>query len=152
MRCMLVTIMLGLCFGIFAVEKASAAGGKVLLALEETRFKKGLVQAMQKELEEAGFQVSVIEHSKKGLKANAADYDAVFITNSGVHSKVRPWITKWLEDNKAGREKIVLHTTQTSDWKVIADVDAVTSASVRKDTEKLASEYVKKLKKIATKG
>ena len=121
---------------------------RVLLAFEKTLFKTQLIDAMKKELEQAGCEVTVIEHSKKGLVASADDYDAIFITNSGVNSKVRPWITEWLDGSRDHKDRILLHTTQTRDWKVLAEVDAVTSASSRKNVNALAAEYTERLKKI----
>ena len=121
---------------------------RVLLAFEKTRFKSTLVDVMKKQLEQAGIRVSVVEHSKKGLDADAAEFEAVFITNSGAHSKVRPWIVAWLDANKAHKTKILLHTTQTRDWNVQADVDAVTSASSNADVDKLATLYVQWLQGI----
>jgi len=135
-----------------AVGQEAKPSPRVLLALEKTRFKEQLVDEMKQMLAKEGYEVSVLTHAKKkGLEAKAADFDAVFITNSGAHSKVRPWITAWLDANKAERDRILLHTTQTRDWKVTADVDAVTSASSKKDAATLATDYVTRLKAIIEK-
>jgi MarR-like DNA-binding transcriptional regulator SgrR of sgrS sRNA len=121
---------------------------RVLLAWEKTDFKQALVQEMERLLAQQGCEVTKILHSKRGLDAKAADFDAVFITNSGVHSKVRPWITEWLAANKAQAGRILLHTTQTGDWKVIAEVDAITSASSKGDVKALAADYVTRIGRI----
>jgi hypothetical protein len=135
-----------------AVGQESRPRPHVLLAMEKTRFKEQLVGEMKEMLGKEGYEVSVLMHSKKkGLEAKAADFDAVFITNSGAHSKVRPWITEWLAANKAEGNRILLHTTQTRDWKVKADVDAVTSASSRNEVGALAKDYVGRLKAIIDK-
>ena len=135
-----------------AVGQEARPSPRVLLALEKTRFKEKLVTEMKHMLGKEGYEVSVLMHSKKkGLEAKAADFDAVFITNSGAHSKVRPWITAWLAANKAEGNRILLHTTQTRDWKVKADVDAVTSASSKNEIGALARDYVAKLKAIIDK-
>jgi hypothetical protein len=135
-----------------AVGQEVKPSPRILLALEKTRFKEQLVEEMKQMLAKEGCEVSVLMHSKKeGLAAKAADFDAVFITNSGAHSKVRPWITAWLVANKAQSNRILLHTTQTRDWKVEADVDAVTSASSMNDGATLSKDYVARLKAIAEK-
>jgi len=117
-------------------------GKKVLLAYGKTRFKNALIERIQELLTQDSVDVTVIKHSRRNMKNySAADYDAVFITNSGVRSKVRPWIVKWLQDNKSHGDNILLHTTQTKDWQVTVEVEAVTSASSMPDVEKLAEEY-----------
>jgi hypothetical protein len=121
---------------------------RVLLAWEKTDFKQALVEEMERLLTQQGCEVTKALHSKRGPEAKAADFDAVFITNSGVHSKVRPWITEWLAANKDQAGRILLHTTQTSGWKVIADVDAITSASSKGDVKALAADYAARIGRI----
>lgn len=121
---------------------------RVLLAWEKTDFKQELVEAMEQSLAQQGCEVTKVLHSKSGLEAKAADYDAVFITNSGVHSEVRFWIVEWLAANQAEAARILLHTTKTGDWTVAADVDAVTSASSKGDVKTLAAGYVARIIKI----
>jgi hypothetical protein len=65
---------------------------------------------------------------------------------SGVNSQIRPWIVNWLENNKPHSTKILLHVTLIRNWKVKTHVDAVTSASSKKDAKKLASEYAQMIK------
>jgi hypothetical protein len=125
-----------------------APNKRVLLAWEKTGFKQSLVEEMERLLTQQGCEVTKAMHSKKGLEAKAADFDAVFITNSGVNSKVRPWITEWLAANKAQAARILLHTTQTRDWKVIAEVDAITSASSKGDVKTLAADYAARIGRI----
>jgi hypothetical protein len=151
MKLKVLVVLLGVAVGIALAQEAKKSP-RVLLALEKTRFKKQLVEKMEKLLAGDGYEVSVLMHSKKdGLKARAKDFDAVFITNSGAHSEVRPWIVAWLAANKAEKKRILLHTTQTRDWQVKADVDAVTSASSKKDVEALASNYVARVKGVIDK-
>ena len=151
MRAFVLACLAGLCVTTATADgEAKGQGkGRVLLAWEKTRFKESLIDEMEELLVAQEFEVVKAEHSKKGLDKSAADFDAVFITNSGVHSKVRPWISEWLEKNKAQSDRILLHTTQTRNWKVEAVVDSVTSASSRADVESLAATYVKRLTKIA---
>lgn len=121
---------------------------RVLLAYESTVFKKKLIQTMNSMLEKDSISTVIVEHSNGALdKENIASYQAVFITNSGVYSKVRPWISEWIKKNEKHSSMIVLHTTQVSNWKVgITGVDAVTSASKNKDVNDLASKYVEMIK------
>ncbi len=135
------------CLATMALAQA-APQKRVLLAWEQTDFKQELVEAMEPLLEQQGCEVTKVLHSKRGLEAKAADYDAVFITNSGVHSEVRPWITEWLAANQEQAARILLHTTKTGDWTVAADVDAVTSASSKGDVAVLAADYVARIGKI----
>jgi hypothetical protein len=124
-------------------EETSFAGKTVLLAFEKTGFKKELMKKMEALLRGDFAMVTVVEHSKKApIKENPADYDAIFISNSGVNSKVRPWIRSWIENNAEHSRKILLHTTQIRDWKVVISVDAVTSASAKGKVKDLAREYV----------
>ena len=119
----------------------------VLLAYENTRFKRSLIKEMQKQLEDRDVSVTVVRHSSRGLEIEeSSQYSAIFITNSGVNSEIRPWIVEWLNENRDFN--ILLHTTQTRSWEPQTKVDAVTSASTVSDAEKLALKYVEKLIKL----
>ena len=129
-----------------AQETEPTAGSRVLIAMEQTPFKKKLVDKMEKLLGEKNKQVTVVKDSEKEISQfKAADYDLIFITNSGVWSKVRPWITEWIDANKADSAKILLHTTKKLKWQEDVYVDAVSSASSKKKADTLAEEYVSKL-------
>jgi len=125
---------------------AAQGKGTILLASEKTRFKDALITELESLFTSAGYTVQKAQHPKGGLDAyKASDYAAVFITNSGVNSKVRPWVTAWIEKNRASGAYILLHTTQIKDWKVVATVDAVTSASTNDEAKTLAREYFTKI-------
>lgn len=120
--------------------------GKILLAYEKTSFKNKLIIEMERLLTSSGLTVVKAEHPKGGLNAyKASDYAAVFITNSGVNSKVRPWVTEWIEKNGSSSAYILLHTTQIKDWKVETSVDAVTSASAKDEIDALARQYASRI-------
>lgn len=142
-----VTAILLVSFSLISAQEATApTAKKVLIAMEQTEFKKKLVNAMKPLLEKQGMQVTVVEnHEKEIAPVKAADFDLVFITNSGVWSKVRPWITEWIDNNKADSAKILLHTTKQLKWQEEVYVDAVSSASSNKLVSGLAEEYVTKL-------
>ncbi|MBN1601778.1 MAG: hypothetical protein JW915_09225 [Chitinispirillaceae bacterium] len=133
---------------VFAQDTPEAMKGKkVVIAYEKTAFKKGLAAEIGQLLKTDSINVTTMEHSDKApLKIEAASSDAVFISASGVNSKIRPWVVTWLENNKQHSSKIILHVTQTKNWIVKTHVDAVTSASSKKDMKKLASEYAGMIK------
>ncbi|MDD3050563.1 MAG: hypothetical protein PHR06_05390 [Candidatus Cloacimonetes bacterium] len=121
---------------------------KVLIAFEDTKFKKELAKEMKTILEKEGLVVTETDHSKKGFtELDGASYDLVFITNSGVNSKVRPWVTKWISENE-NKTKIILHTTQRNDWEVKTSVIAVTSASKTGEVKKFAQDYAEQVMKV----
>ncbi len=140
-KILFVIIFLGVLFPAATQE----SGKKVLLAMENTKFKKALMEEMKIQLEKRSLEVTLVEDHKKNLKNfKASDYDYVFITNSGVNSKVRPWVVEWLDKN-SGSKNILLHTTKIKKWEEKVSVDAVSSASDTKIAADLAEEYIKLL-------
>lgn len=144
--------LLSLLLLVSAVFAAGEPDTKVLLAMENTPFKTALVNEMKVLLKKNGAAVVVLLDHKKGLKkVKTENYDLIFITNSGVKSKVRPWVKSWIEANMASKEKILLHTTKTKKWSEGLSVDMVSSASAKKEVKTLAKQYVdallQKLKK-----
>lgn len=136
---------------LYAQDSTTESSIKVLLVYENTNFKKGLIESINELLKKDNIFSKVIEHSNGALdQQNPADYKAIFISNSGVNSMVRPWVADWLKKNNEYSKKIILHTTQTKDWVVKVNVDAVTSASKKKETNKLAVEYVQMIKNRIT--
>ncbi|NLX25392.1 MAG: hypothetical protein GXY61_05445 [Lentisphaerae bacterium] len=134
-------------------EPAPEGSKLVLLAYEDTEFKDALILKMKELLEKDEIVVRIGKHNSAGLAvSNPSVFDAIFISNSGVNSQVRPWITAWIEDHKAYKDVILLHTSQNSAWSVNALVDTVTSASDINSVEKLAAEYTDKLKAIYSKN
>ena len=128
-------------------ETTATQPSRILIAYESTAFKKELVDEMLALFKKDSADVTVIEHSKGALDSiDPSQFNAVFITNSGVNSKVRPWVLAWLEKHKKLRSRVLLHTTQTRAWEVTAPVDAVTSASEKKRITQLAKEYSRNLK------
>ena len=114
----------------------------VLLAYENTPFKKSLMDEMAANLGKQGVEAVVVEHTGGRLdREDASAYGAVFISASGVNSQVRPWIREWLGKQAGSSSRIILHVTQTRNWKVEAPVDSVTSASAPKEVGQLAARY-----------
>lgn len=135
-----VILILGLAVSLWA----QTAKPKVLVAIEPTEFKTALAKEIVAKLEKESLEVVLVEEHKKEIeKHSAANYDAVFISNSGVSSKVRPWIAKWIENNSEHKDKIILHTTKTRDWtEQVTGVDMVSSASKKSDVSLFTKEYV----------
>ncbi len=135
-------------FSAYTQDKAgSIQKKKVLLAYEQTGFKAALIKEMAAILKKDSIESVVIEHSNGALnKENPANYGAIFISISGVNSQIRPWIGEWLKKNEKYSPFIILHVTQTSNWKVESIVDAVTSASSKKEVKKNAAKYVEMIK------
>lgn len=132
---------------LFPLSIAAQSKGTILIATEKTGFKDALAAEMEALLSNAGYTVVTARHSKGAIdKYRAADYAAVFITNSGVNSKVRPWVTKWIENNGSSGAYILLHTTQIREWKVETTVDAVTSASTKGEVKNLARDYADRIR------
>jgi hypothetical protein len=137
----------------FQISAKSSSKGKILLSWESTKFKDALITELETLLRNDGFEIVKVVHSKDGLAPyNASDFKAVFISNSGVNSKVRPWVVSWIEKNKSSGTYILLHTTQTRDWKVVTSVDAVTSASVVPESKAKAMEYRNQIISALKKG
>lgn len=129
-----------------AQESSEPAQRRILIAMEQTKFKKQLVEQMKSLLSLKPVTITIVEDSKKELSQHkAADFDLIFITNSGVMSHVRPWVAEWIDNNKADSSKILLHTTKARKWTEEVYVDAVSSASDKKQVPQLAEEYLTKL-------
>jgi hypothetical protein len=130
---------------ILLIVLAAAAGAQegrygsgereILIAFEPTRFKKELISGLLEELDDGGFSILVVNHQKKGLEGlKAADFDVVFISNSGATAKVRPDVSRWVAAN-GHPDNVIVHTTQRTQWTPKLEVDSVTSASLRKKDE-----------------
>lgn len=142
---LLICLLYGIC--LYAGDKPV-----ILLAFEETRFKTALIEEMKDLLEADGFSVETLDHSDGALdNIDTNLYEIIFITNSGVNSKVRPWISQWLSQIDPD-VRVLLHTTQRTNWTVEASVDTVTSASARRNVKTFAKEYTEKIKEIASRN
>ncbi len=135
-----------------SAEDTTTNKNSVLLSFEDTKFKSALIKEMKKHLEKDGITVVVVDHtdSISLAKYTATNFNAVFITNSGVNSQIRPWVVDWLNANENAASRIILHTTQIRDWEVKppVKVDAITSASAANKVKSLAAEYITRLKSI----
>ncbi len=118
----------------------------VLVAFESTPYKKALTKELVTLLEKDSIVVTVESEQKEKLPSySATQFDVVFLSNSGVNSKVRPWIAIWLTTNSEQEAKIILHTTKTKKWDEAVTVDAVSSASKKKNAPADAKLYYDKI-------
>lgn len=121
---------------------------RVLIAKEDTGYKKRLVRELVSRLENEGdISITVIDHRKGELSGvNPSDYNAVIITNSGAQAKVRPEVTVWLESNSNNDENIILHTTQITEWDPPVEVDSITSASKNSNISQISDDIVRRIR------
>ena len=141
---------------VFTFEKEygpEKSKNRILLAYEKTTFKERLIGALVKSLNDEKTYIKIVEHTKnqKNNELNNEDptqYTAVFITNSGVGSRIRPWLLAWLKKYEKNNKNIILHTTIEKDWQPKIDVDSITSASFVTKIKELVKEITDKIKKI----
>jgi hypothetical protein len=132
---------------IFSVNPQTKGGNnpvKILLVYENTIFKKQLIDILKNEFGNT-LELKIIEQTKKNDLSfeDPSNYNLVFITNSGVLSKVRPWALDWILKYPKSKN-IILHTTQVSKWEVKVPVDTITSAS--SDVKKMSSTIIELIK------
>ena len=111
---------------------AENATRRVLLATEQTRFKTRLIEEVIELLLDGDTFIRIVDHSMGELdKENPEDYSVVLISNSGVGSRVRPWVTSWINSHTQA-DNIIVHTTwRDLGWspRLPESVDSVTSPS-----------------------
>ena len=89
----------------------------VLIASENTSYKKKLVQALTEELKEEGFAVETVNLQNGELEGvDPSSFAAVVISNSGVNKRVRPQVTAWLESIVGNDDNVIVHTTKRDEW------------------------------------
>ncbi|KMQ52564.1 hypothetical protein CHISP_0333 [Chitinispirillum alkaliphilum] len=131
----------------FFQTNASETPHRVLLVYESSRFKTNLISKMEELFTQKNIEVTVSTHSRRDMGIdNPHNYSAIFISNSGVNSQIRPWISKWLE--QTDYQNILLHTTQISEWSIDTEFDAVTSASSNSQINEIAAEYTEKITEL----
>ncbi len=122
---------------------------RVLIATERTRYKDRLVETLIEKLDDGQTLIAEVDHQRDGLDGiDPADYDAVFITNSGAQAMVRPAVIEWLETHRANDDNVVLHTTQITDWDPPVEVDSITSASQMRNIDDITDDVVRRLKAL----
>lgn len=128
----------------------SNATRRVLIAKEDTGYKKRLIKELVSQLEDEGdIYITVVDHRKGELDdQNPSDYNAVFITNSGAQAKVRPAVMSWLNNISDNDENVILHTTQITDWDPPVEVDSITSASKNSNINQMSDEIIQRIREF----
>ncbi len=135
--------------GLMASENFGSpqARNKVLIATENTRYKRRLIDALVEKLNDGSVFITVVDHKRKELEGqDPRDYSAVFITNSGAQAQVRPWVMEWLDSVSNYDENVIIHTTQITDWDPPVAVDSITSASDNSNIDSLADDIARRLR------
>ncbi|MDC7225470.1 MAG: hypothetical protein PQJ61_01755 [Spirochaetales bacterium] len=134
---------------ILIVLAASLYAETVLIASENTGYKKALVKSLIEKLGEEELGTELIDHRKDDLmQIDPADYKAVYILNSGVRAQVRPPVLEWLNSISGRDSNVILHTTQTTVWTPPVEVDSITSASKRSNIDELTDDIVLRIKAL----
>jgi len=119
----------------------------VLIASENTSYKKKLVQALTEELKEEGFAVETVNLQNGELEGvDPSTFAAVVISNSGVNKRVRPQVTAWLESIVGNDDNVIVHTTKRDEWDEALEVDAISSASQTSNINDVVKEIMTLIK------
>jgi len=119
----------------------------VLIASENTSYKKKLVQALTEELKEEGFAVETVNLQNGELEGvDPSSFAAVVISNSGVNKRVRPQVTAWLESIVGNDDNVIVHTTKRDEWDEALEVDAISSASQTSNINDVVKEIMTLIK------
>lgn len=140
-----VVVLLFIFISAFSVLSAQT----VLIAKEDTSYKKNLVKLLVEKLNTENIQTEIIDHKKGELsEINPGDYDAVYVLNSGAQAKVRPAVQSWLNSIKGRDSNVILHTTQRTVWTPAVDVDSITSASKKSNIDDITDGIILKIKAL----
>jgi len=121
---------------------------KVLMALQESQFKKVVILKVKESLQRDGHFVKIIS-IKKLSGESTGNYQAVIIVNTcwawRLNSHVRKFL-KEVPENEKG--KIILFTTADSkSWRPkVTGVDAITSASKMSEAGRIADSIINKVR------
>lgn len=130
-------------FSVFSALSAQT----VLIAKENTSYKKTLVKTLVEKLETDNITVTIIDHKDGELTGvDPAEYDAVYVLNSGAQAKVRPAVLTWLNSIRGKDSNVILHTTQRTVWTPEVEVDSVTSASKKSNIDEVTDDVVLRIK------
>lgn len=122
---------------------------RVLIATESTPYKNQLINTLIERLNDGNVRIQVVDHQRGGLNGmDPRDFNAVFISNSGVQAMVRPAVMSWLNSVRAHDSNVILHTTQINDWTPPVQVDSVTSASARGNINRLSDDLVQRIRRF----
>lgn len=122
----------------------------VLIAKEDTSYKKALVDTLVQKLESESYQVEIIDHTDGELEGvNPDDYGIVYIVNSGAQAKVRPQILDWLASIAGNGDNVIVHTTKRTAWDENLSVDSLSSASKKSNIDEVTEDIVARIKAMS---
>jgi len=119
----------------------------VLIATEESQFKKAVVSKVTEALEKHSCSVKVTDLEKLSDES-IQNYQAIVIINTCRVSQLNKHVRKFLKKvNEDEKKKIILLTTAKREaWKPKeAEVDAITSASKMNKVDSIAETIIKKI-------
>jgi len=118
---------------------------RVLIATQNTKFKQEVVSEIRSALNNHSIFIKVVD--VKNLRFEGAlDFSAVVIINRALAGRPDPRVESYI-DNEPQKNKIIILTTGVLDaWKPDTEsVDAMTSASVIRKSDKIAQKIVSKV-------
>lgn len=137
-------VMLILLIVMFSTAALSAQS--VLIAKEDTGYKRALLDVLIQKLESEGFEVEVIDHKEGELEGvNPADYDVVYILNSGAQAQVRPEVLDWLASVAGNDDNVIVHTTKRTEWDEDLEVDSLSSASKKSNIDEVTDDILSRV-------
>ena len=116
-------------------------GGTVLIAMEQSEFKRAVVERVRDGLVRKGVAVKVGDLRQLGGEA-AGKYDAVVILNTVWAWRLKGEVRAFLKAASADLKKkvILINTANDESWKTKeAGVDAITSASRKNNVDRVAA-------------
>jgi len=146
---LLLLMLLFFHIGLLATETFGSpqAPNKVLIATENTRYKRRLIDTVVEKLNDGSVYITLVDHKRNQLEGeDPRDYEAVFISNSGAQAKVRPWVMEWLDSVSSYDDNVIIHTTQITDWDPPVQVDSITSASDNSNIDPLSDDIVRRIR------
>ena len=119
----------------------------VLIAKEDTRYKKELVEILTEKLEQAGYSVEIVDHRDGELDGvSPDDYGVVYVLNSGAQARVRPQVLDWLASIGSNNHNVIVHTTKRTIWDEDLPVDSLSSASKKSNIDEVTDDIVSRIR------
>lgn len=126
-------------------SQPAVSNKKVLLATQNSKFKRAVVSEIYNELNQNAIYIKIID--VKGLKNQTADkFTAVVIINRCMAGRPDPRVESFIDREPQKNKIIVLTTGMLDSWTPDApEVDAITSASVLDKSDQVARTIVKRV-------
>ncbi len=129
---------------------AALSAQTVLIAKEDTSYKKKLVETLTQKLETEGYRVQIVDFTDGELDGvRPDDYGVVYVVNSGAQAKVRPQVLEWLASFGGYRDNVIVHTTKRTVWDENLSVDSLTSASKKSNINDVTDDIVARIRAVS---